>query len=96
MHDTPWIVDCWALLSIDFSRQEYCCGLPFPPPGYLPDPGIKPICLVSPALQGDSLQLSHLGNSDWGYKGSEFYLGWYKVIVYDLYEITGTENKERV
>ena len=35
-----------------FSRQEYWSGLPFPPPGDLPDPGIK---LRSPALQADSL-----------------------------------------
>jgi len=42
-----------------FSRQEYWSGLPRPPPGDLPDPGIKP---VSPALQADSLQLSHWGS----------------------------------
>ena len=39
-----------APLSIEFSRQEYWCGLPFPPPGYLPDPGIEPESLESPAL----------------------------------------------
>ena len=48
---TPWTVDCQAPLSLGFSRQEYY-GLPFPSPGNLPDPGIKP---VSPALQMDSL-----------------------------------------
>ena len=36
-------------LFMEFSRQEYWSGLPFPPPGDLPDPGIKP---VSPALAG--------------------------------------------
>ena len=41
-----------AALSMEFSRQEYWSGLPFPPPGDLPDPGIKP---GSPALQTDSL-----------------------------------------
>jgi len=35
---------------MDFSRQEYWSGLPFPPPGDLPNPGIKPSSLVSPAL----------------------------------------------
>ena len=35
-----------------FSRQEYCSGLPFPPPGDLPDPGIKPRSPASPALAG--------------------------------------------
>ena len=42
---TPWTVARQAPLS----RQEYCSGLPFPPPGDLPDPGIKP---AAPALAG--------------------------------------------
>ena len=42
-----------------FSRQEYWNGLPFSPPGDLPDPRIKP---ASPELQADSLPLSHLGS----------------------------------
>ena len=37
-----WTVTPQALLSMDFSRQEYFNGLPFPSPGDLPDPGIKP------------------------------------------------------
>ena len=36
----------------DFSRQEYCSGLPFPTPGDLPNPGIEPSSFVSPALAG--------------------------------------------
>ena len=39
-------------LSVEFFRQEYCSGLPFPPPRDLPDPGIEP---KSPASQADSL-----------------------------------------
>ena len=39
-------------LSMDFSRQEYWSGLPCPPPGDLPDPGIEPTSLLSPALAG--------------------------------------------
>ena len=39
----PWTVAHQALLSKEFSRQEYRSGLPFPPPGDLPDPGIKPV-----------------------------------------------------
>jgi len=35
-----------------FSRQEYCSGLPFPSPGDLPDPRMKPASLMSPALAG--------------------------------------------
>ena len=54
---TPWTVACQASLSMGFSRQEYWSGLPFPPPGDLPDPGIEP---GSPAFQADSLSLSHL------------------------------------
>ena len=39
---TPWIVTCQAPLSMEFSRQEYWSGLPFPSPGDLPDPGVNP------------------------------------------------------
>ena len=41
-----------APLSIEFSRQEYWSGLPFPPPGDLPNPGVEPMSLMSPALAG--------------------------------------------
>ena len=49
---TPWTVDCQAPLSMGFSRQEYWSGLPFTSPGDLPNPGIEPASLVSPALAG--------------------------------------------
>ena len=49
---TSWSVVWQAPLSMGFSRQEYWSGLPFPTPGDLPDPGIKPASLVSPALTG--------------------------------------------
>ena len=49
---TPWTVTHQALWSMGFSRQEYWSGLPFPSPGDLPNPGIKPGC---PTLQADSL-----------------------------------------
>ena len=39
---TPWIVACKAPLCMGFSRQEYWSGLPCPPPGDLPNPGIEP------------------------------------------------------
>jgi len=39
-------------LSRGFSRQEYWSGLPFPPPGDLPDAGTEPASLASPALAG--------------------------------------------
>ena len=47
---TPWIIAHQAHLSVGFSRQEYWSGLPFPSPGGLPDPGIEPVSLASPAL----------------------------------------------
>ena len=46
-----WIVAHQAPLSVGFSRQ-YWSGLPFPPPGDLPDPGVEPLSLESPALTG--------------------------------------------
>ena len=49
---TPWTIARQRLLSLEFSRQEYWNGLPFPPPGDLPDLGIKPSALVSPPLAG--------------------------------------------
>ena len=54
-------MDCSPLapLSVGFPQQEYCIGLPFPSPEYLPNPGIE---LTSPALQADPLPLHHLGN----------------------------------
>ena len=45
-------------LSLEFSGQEYWSELPFPPPGDLPNPGIKP---GSPTLQAASYHLSHQG-----------------------------------
>ena len=49
---TPWTVACQAPLSMGFSRQEYWNGLPFPPPGNFPDPGIETTSPASPALAG--------------------------------------------
>ena len=52
-------VDHQAPLAIGFCRQDYWSGLPFPPPGCLPLPGIKP---EAPALAGGFLPLCHLGS----------------------------------
>ena len=49
---TPWTVALQAPLSMEFSREDYWSGLPFPSPRDLPDPGIEP---EFPALQADSL-----------------------------------------
>ena len=65
-----WTVVHWASLSVEFSRPEYWSRLPFPTLGELPDPGINPASLVSPALAGGFLTLSHQGMSviikSWG------------------------------
>ena len=52
---TPWTVARQTPLSMGFPRQKYWSGLPFPPPGDLPDPHLLP-------WQVDSLPLSHQGN----------------------------------
>ena len=57
LHHVPlfvslWTVACRAPLSVEFSRQESESWLPFPSPGDLPNPGIEPMSLVSPALAG--------------------------------------------
>ena len=57
----PWTVARQAPLSMGFPRQEHWSGLPFPPPGDLPDPGIEPASPTSPALQADSLPLEQSG-----------------------------------
>ena len=59
---TPWTTTCQAPLSMEFSRQEYGSGLPFIPPGGLPNPGMERTSPVSPALQADSLPMSRLGS----------------------------------
>ena len=59
---TPWTVACQAPLSVEFSRQEHWSGFPFPPPGDLTDPGIKP---ASPAWQVDPLPLELPGKPDY-------------------------------
>ena len=58
----PWTVTRQVPLSMGLPRQEYWSGLPFPPPGDLPGPRIKPCPLWLLHLQVDSLPLSHLGS----------------------------------
>ena len=57
---TLWNTAHQAPLSTGFSRQEYWSGLPFPPPGDLPHPGIEPTSLASPALAGRFFNLPDL------------------------------------
>ena len=55
---TPWTVARQAPLSMGFSRQEYWSGVTCPPPGDLPDPGIEPMSLPSPAFAGRFFTMS--------------------------------------
>ena len=55
LFETPWTVALQAPLSMGFSRQEHWSGLPCPPPEDLPDAGIEPVVLMSPALAGEFL-----------------------------------------
>ena len=59
---TPWTVARQAPLSMEFSWQEYWSGLSCPPPRDLPYSRMELASLVSPALQVDSLVLSHWGS----------------------------------
>ena len=56
---TPWTVARQVPLSVGLFQQQDWSGLPFPPTGDLPDPRIKPMSPVSPALQADYLPLSY-------------------------------------
>ena len=47
-----WTVTCQVPLSMELSKQEHWSGLPFPPPGDLPNPGIESVSLVAPTLAG--------------------------------------------
>ena len=60
---TPRTAAHLVSLSMGFPRQDYGNGLPFPPPGDLPEPGIKPLSLASSTLQVESLPLRHPGSS---------------------------------
>ena len=88
---SPWTIAHRAPPSMEFSRQEYWSGLPFPSPGGLPDPGIEP---RSPSLQANTLPseppgkyphgltalcafpLTHIGNPR--HQISNHNLEWYK------------------
>ena len=59
---TPWTVVCQVPLSMGFPRQEYWSGLPFPPPGDLPDLGIEP---VSSASAGGFFYAKPPGKPSW-------------------------------
>ena len=71
---TPWTVACQAPLSMEFSRQEYWSGLPFPSPGDLPYLGIEPGSL---ALHADSLQYEPPGTPKMSLRWALMQYDWY-------------------
>ena len=60
---TPWTVACQILLFTGFPRQEYWSGLPFPPSGHIPYPGIKHMSSASLHWQADSFTPGHQGST---------------------------------
>ena len=62
----PIDIACQAPPSMEFSRQEYWSGLPFPTPGDLPNPGIEQTSPVAPALAGRFFTTAPPGKSDLG------------------------------
>ena len=92
---TPWAVAQQAPLSVGFPRQEYWSDLPLPSSGDLPDPGIKPESPVSPALQVDSLPLSHLG-SPYYYSTTTVPILWMRTLRLErLSDELGSQTRER-
>ena len=69
---TLWTVAHQPPLSMGFSRQEYWRGLPFLPPGDLPDPGMEPASLPSPALAGGFFTTSAVWEAQRGPWSSRF------------------------
>ena len=70
LFSSPWTVAHQAPLSMGLSWQEYWSGLPFPPPGDLLDPGIKPMYPLAPALAGSSLPLAPPGKPTYAKRAS--------------------------
>ena len=69
---TLWTIVLQVSLSMRFSRQEYWSGLPCPPPGDPPNPGIKPVSLMSPALAGRFFTTSTAWEAQHSWSVSQF------------------------
>ena len=79
---TPRTTARQAPLSTEFFRHECCSGLPFPPPEDLPDPGIEPVSLASPASVGGFFVTS----AAWG---SSMTLHTHKAVLYQVRPLPG-------
>ena len=95
---TLWTVACQVPLSMKFPRQEHWSGLPFPPPGDLPDTGIELTSLVFPALVGRFFTTVPPGKSLKKYKNlvEINYCIWVARISYRLYIPKLGKSKEVV
>ena len=80
----PWTIAYQAPQSMEFSRQEYWSGWPFPSPGDLPNPGIEP---GFPALQADALPSEPPGKPRLAYIGACLGIGLYLLSLRDWYYI---------
>ena len=65
LQSCPTLCNPMAPLSMGFSRQEYCSGLACPPPEDLPDPGVEPVSLMSPALASGFFTISAPWEVQW-------------------------------
>ena len=77
--ETLWTVACQVPLSmLLFSRQECWSGLPWPPPGDLPNPGIKPVSPVTSYIAGEFFTTEPQGKAQGSHKETQSsYLPWY-------------------
>ena len=91
---TPWTITRQAPLSMGSSRQEYWSGLPCPPPGDLPNPGIE---LRSPALQANSLLCKQEILGCKLHKGRDFcFLGFVSLLIFSvLYPLGQQFSRQR-
>ena len=81
------LVTPWTRQSMEFSRPEYCSGLPFPSPGDLPNPGIE---TRSPTVQADSLPTEPQG------KPIALYLYYYYIVIYNEIVIHLTKMQNQI
>ena len=88
---TPGTVARQAPLSMGFSRQGYWSGLPFPPPGDLPMPGMEPTSLLSPALAGKFFTTSATWAATQILKRQESDTGWLTAR-YHIYCVSSTTS----
>ena len=72
----PWTAAPQSPLSMEFSREEYWRELPRPPPGDLPDPGIKLASLLSPALVGGFFTISATWEALQAHNSTQSYMDW--------------------